>query len=408
MHTSRVAGRRSGIVLASILGLVVSTPTASGQNEAAIATAAAWRSSALDYGYNLDYADALAAYRRAIVINPSDSDAHRLAAATIWMQLLFEQGAITVEDYLGQARAKVERRAPTLDLVHAFRYHLDCATALAEERLRRHSDDADAHFQLGAAAGLRASFVSTVEGRVRDSFGAARRAYSEHRRTLALDPARKDAGLIVGLYGYAVASLSFPVRVMARFAGFDADRDDGLRLVESAAGHPSHTRTNARFVLALLYNREGRHEDALRVLQELRQQFPRNRLLWLEVGSTALRAGRASEAIDALNEGIARLEADPRPRAYGEEARWRYQRGAALVALRDGDAAARDLHLALAAAAPMWIRGRTQLELGKVADLAGERSAARARYRLAAADCRAAHDATCADVAERLMSSRYQ
>jgi tetratricopeptide (TPR) repeat protein len=390
-----------------LLVVFVLTPTASGQDDQALA-AASLRARALDYGYNLDYAEALAAYRQAIAVNPNDADAHRLAAATIWMQLLFEQGAITVEDYLGKTRARVDRPAPDPDLANAFRYHLDRATDLAEEQVRRHADDPDAHFQLGAAAALRASYVSTVEGRVLDSLEAARRAYNEHRRSLALDPARKDAALIVGLYRYGVAGLSFPLRLMARFAGFEGDVSAGLRLVESAAEYPSYTQTNARFVLALLYNRQGRHEDALRILQQLRDQFPRNRLLWLEVGSTALRAGRAREAIDALNEGIARFQADPRPRAYGEEARWRYQRGAAFLALSDGEAAARDLRSALVATAPTWVHGRAHLELGQVADLAGDHASARARYRQAAAACDAGHDSTCADAARRLMSLQYR
>lgn len=406
MPTRSNAGHRSGVALASLVAFLAVTPAASAQNDSTIA-AAAWRATALKHGYNLDYADALTAFRAAIAIDPHDADAHRLSAATIWMQVLFDQGAITVEDYLGQARAKVERAAPPADLASAFRHHLDRATALAEEQVRRHPDDANAHFQLGAAAGLRASYISTVEGRVLDSVGAARTAYSEHRRSLVLDPTRKDAGLIVGLYRYGVASLSLPLRLMARLAGFDGNRDSGLHLVESAAEYPSYSRTNARFSLVLLYNREGRHQEAWRVLQQLRDEYPRNRLIWLEVGSTALRAGRPAEAVEALNEGIARLEADPRPRAYGEDARWRYQRGAAYVALRDAGAAARDFHMALAAEAPTWIHGRVHLELGKLADLDGDRPAARARYRVAEANCRAGRDTTCAEAAARFMSRPY-
>ena len=384
-----------------LLVLFIVAPDVSRRDDVAT-SGALLRARALDYGYNLDYAEALAAHREAIALNPNDGDAHRLAAATIWMQLLFDQGAITVEDYLGNTRANIDRPVPRADLAGAFYYHLDRASTIAEEAIRRFPDDPDAHFQLGAAAGLRASYISTVEGRVRDSLGAARRAYHEHRRSLALDPSRMDAGLIVGLYRYGVASLPFPLRMMARLAGFEGGRDIGLRLVESAAQYPSYTRSNARFVLALLYNRQGRHEEALRVLRQLRDEFPRNRLLWLEVGSTALRAGHAREAIDALTEGIAKLDADARPRAYGEVARWRYQRGAAFVAARDADSAARDLQMAVAATAPIWVHGRAQLELGKLADLAGDRSGARARYRQAAADCEAGHDPTCVDTAMRL------
>ena len=53
--------------------------------------------------------------------------------------------------------------------------------------------------------------------------------------SLDLDPSRKDAGLIVGMYRYAVSSLSLPSRLMARLAGFGGGRDRGLRMVEEAA-----------------------------------------------------------------------------------------------------------------------------------------------------------------------------
>ena len=298
------------------------------------ADAAALRRAGLDHGYNLDYPEALAAFRKAIAADPRDAAAHRLAAATVWMQLLFEQGAVTVEDYMGQARATVSRRPPTPELAAAFRDHLQRAVAIAEQELRDRPRDPEAHFQIGAATGLHASYIATVEGRVRNSIGPGRRAYAEQSKVLTLDPSRSDAGLIVGLYRYGISSLSLPVRLMARIAGFDSGRETGLRLVEEAAAYPGDTQTNARFALVLLYNREGRHADAARIISELQQRYPRNRLLWLEAAGTALRAGRPADALAALDAGLARLADDPRPRAFGEEARWRSLREAALAALR--------------------------------------------------------------------------
>jgi tetratricopeptide (TPR) repeat protein len=293
----------------------------------------ALRAHGLDAGYSLDYEEALRAFRAAIAADPGDGTAHRLAAATVWMQLLFQQGAVTVEDYLGQAQAKHDRLAPPADLANAFKSHLERAIALAHEATRRNPDDPGARFQLGAAEGLRASYVATVDGRVRDSLGPARRAYAEHKRVLSIDPSRHDAGLIVGTYQYAVASLSLPLRLLARLAGFGSSRESGMRLVEGAAAYASPVQTNAQFMLVLLYNRERRHDDALRVLRGLQARYPRNRLLWLELGSTALRANRPGDALAALDAGLEQLLADPRPRARGEEARWREQRAAALAAM---------------------------------------------------------------------------
>jgi tetratricopeptide (TPR) repeat protein len=290
----------------------------------------------LEHGYNLDYPEALAAFQQAITLGPDDGTAHRLAAATIWMQLLFEQGAVTVEDYLGKAQAHIQRKAPSPDLAAAFRLHINRAEVRAARRVREHPDDADAHFELGAVAGLRASYIATIEGRVVNSVGSARRAFNAHKRALSLDASRRDAGLIVGLYRYGVSSLPLPLRLMARIAGFSSGHESGLRLVEDAARYPAYSQTNARFTLILLYNREGRHLDALRGIRELQQRYPRNRLLWLEAAGTGLRAGRPAEALDAIEEGLERLAADPRPRASGEEARWQSLRDNALAALHRG------------------------------------------------------------------------
>jgi mono/diheme cytochrome c family protein len=295
------------------------------------------RAQGLEAGYNLDYADALRAFRAAIALAPDDGTAHRLAAATIWMELLFRQGAVTVDDYLGQARATQERTPPPADLARAFHDHLERAAAIADRRARANPSDAEAQFQRGAVEGLRASYMATVEGRVRDSLGPARRAYAAHRRVLALDSSRRDAGLIVGTYEYGVASLSFPVRLLARLAGFRSGRQSGMRLVEQAAAYSSPVQTNAQFMLVLMYNRERRHDEALRILRDLQARYPRNRLLSLEIGGTALRAGRPAEALTAIDEGLQRVLSDTRPRARGEEARWHQQRAAALKALADVD-----------------------------------------------------------------------
>ena len=332
--------RRGMAVTSLVAGLSIETlarqPTALSTDDRGPARAAALRAQGLAHGYNLDYPEALAAFRKAIAADPEDSNSERLAAATLWMRLLFEQGAVTVEDYLGQARANIPRRKPSPDLVAAFRHHLDRATALADRKLRLNGDDAEAHFQVGAAAALRASYIATVEGRVRDSIGPARRAYNAHERCFALDPSHADAGLTVGLYRYAISSLSLPVRLLARIAGFRGGKASGLRLVEAAAQQSGAVQTDALFTLVLIYNREGRHREASQIIERLQRRHPRNRLLWLEAASTALRAGRADEALVWLDHGIQQLASDVRPRAHGEDARWQSLRDAAVSAIAAG------------------------------------------------------------------------
>ena len=216
---------------------------------------------------------------------------------------------------------------------------------------------------LGAALGLQASYVATVEGKLVAGFRAAERAYDEHEKALSLDPSRKDAALVVGTYRYVVSTLSLPMRVVAYVAGFGGGRERGIQMLrETAELDPeskpdrnpagvaiqrgNDARADALFALILVYNRERRYDDALNVLAELQRLFPRNRLLWLEAGSTALRAGRAQQADALLNEGLAMMAKDKRPRMPGEEALWRYKRGAARAALGRTDDALADLNVA--------------------------------------------------------------
>jgi tetratricopeptide (TPR) repeat protein len=325
-------------------------------NEPIATHAEALRAKGLELGYNLDYANALAKFEEAIAADPFDATAHRLAAATIWMRILFSQGAITVADYLGQAKASVPRRPPPPELAVLFDRHVDKALRLAEQRVREDPGEADAHFQLGAAAALRTTYIATVHGKVLDSVGAGKRAYRAHKQTLSLDPTRKDAALIVGLYRYTVASLTFPMRLMARLAGFESDRQSGIRLVEEAAAYPGAAQTNARLALTLIYNREGRHDDALAIVRDLQRRYPRNRLFLLEEGSTALRAGRPQEALTAIDNGLRSFVRDERQKAFGEEAQWRFQRASALLALGQQVGARRELEYLLVMEAPEWLR----------------------------------------------------
>ena len=209
--------------------------------------------------------------------------------------------------------------------------------------------------------------------------------------------------MIVGTYRYIVATLTLPLRLVAYVAGFGGDAAKGLKLVEEAAAYPGDNQEDARFALLLLYNREKRYDDALAMLATLRERFPRNRLMWLESGSTSLRAGKPVDAEKFLSDGIARFAGDTRPRMFGEEALWSYKRGAARAALGRSAEARGDLEKALTAEGREWVHGRTELELGKLSLKDAARAAAAEHLRKAVRLCERDNDQTSADEARRLL-----
>ena len=354
--------------------------------------------------YNLDRDRSLESYRQAIAADPQDGAAYRGLANALWLSITFRRGNMTVDDYLGGVSVgKTPAPPPPPETAAAFHDALEHALALARTRVNTDPRDASAHYEVGAAIGLRASYVATVDRSPLSAFRAAREAYDEHEKVLELDAGRRDAGLIVGTYRYIVATLAFPLRVMAYVVGFGGGREKGLQLVESAASYPGDNQEDARFALIVMYNRERRYDEALAQLLILRERYPRNRLAWLESGSTSLRAGKTADAERFLDEGFRKLASDTRPRMFGEDALWYTKRGTARAALGRASDARLDLEKALVVEGRRWIHGRAHLELGKLALKDGDRVAANEHLRAAIRLCESDNDDTAVDQSRRLL-----
>jgi tetratricopeptide (TPR) repeat protein len=392
---------------------------------------------------NLRLDRAITRFQQAAAASPDDPAAYRALAAAYFFKIVFARGAVTIDEFLdGDTRDdRINVAKPAADLAAAFHMNADRALSLGEQAAASRPNEADAHFQLGATIAMIASYSATVDGQIFEAFKLARRAYKEEMRTLELDPRRQDAALIVGLYEYIVSMRSLPVRWMARISGLADDKSHGIAQVETAARYPGDTQTDARMALLLIYNRERRYDDALAVLSTLQARYPNNRLLWLETGATMLRAGRYQDAKRTLDEGFvkfsapvaaqkpapARGKATARPARgtarepvrtaapepppvpmFGEEALWRYKRGAALVCLRLDAEATRDLAVAVQKDARDWVHDRAHTELGKLADLRGDRRVATDEYRVAIQLAKTANDSSGLAEAEHWLSTPYR
>jgi tetratricopeptide (TPR) repeat protein len=362
-----------------------------------------------ELAYNLDHDEALAMFRRAVEADPADSASYRALAALAWLNLLYARGALTSDEYLSSLpESNAAIKAPPADMAAMFHTNVDKAIRLAEADVQRRPNDVDAHYALGAAVGLQAAYTVSIEGSLFGAVGLARRAFNEQERVLELDPSRKDAAFFVGSYRYAVANLASFVRLMAYLAGFGGGRERAIQMLEESVAYPSDVQADAMVLLVLVYNKERRYDDAMRLLGGLMRRFPRNRLLWLESGATEMRAGRPVRAVAYLDTGIALFERDGRKKAFGEASLWYFKRGAARAATGDRAGAEADLRKALAAEGRDWTHGRCHLELGKLADLSGNRTAAVAEYRLAAALCGGDRDPVGRAEAERFIERPFK
>ena len=395
--------RPVGPAIRTICLALLLAPSAAGANP----ESAALRARAAEQLYNLDRPEALTTFRQAVAADPEDPAAHRGVATTLWLAITFRRGNIMVDDYLGRVTQPSKNMPPPpAESVAEFRESVERAAALARQRIAANPRDADGHYQLGAAVGLQASYAASVDNSLMAGFKAARGAFDAHEKVLELDPARRDAGLIVGTYRYLVSALSLPLRWAAYVVGFGGGRERGIQLIENAVAHGGENETDARLALVLLYNREKRYDDALEQLAILRQRYPRNRLFWLEGGSTYLRAGRWAEADQLLSEGFKRFTSDTRPRMHGEEALWHYKVGVGRARLGRAAEAEQALTRAVSTEGRSWVHGRSHLELGRLARLAGDRERAARHWQTAIRLCESDNDPAPAAEARRLLSER--
>jgi tetratricopeptide (TPR) repeat protein len=399
------------VLLASVAcGVTVFwSPGVAGDRQEPAQTLEATTAAAFDAAFNLDRDRAMGLARQAVARWPDASRSHRTLAAILWLDLLFERGALSVDHYLESfGRSERARPKPPPHVEQEFQAEIGRAIALAEAALRKNPADLRAKYDYGAAYAVQASYVASVRGSLTAAFRSAKRAYDAQEHVLERDPSRVGAGAVVGIYRYAVSIMGLPTRMLAYMAGFGGGKERGIALLRGAAADRSETRHEAKAALVLILSREGRHLEALQLLAELERQFPRNRLFVLEQGAAAIRAGRFGEAEAVLRRGMNALGNDPRPRIPGEQALWRYKHAVSLIGLGRHREAAGALAAALNDGPPDWVRGRIHLALGQAADASGQRPKALPEYETARRLCRAASDPWCTVRAERHLKQPFR
>ena len=163
--------------------------------------------------------------------------------------------------------------------------------------------------------GLKAAFEEAVERRHIAALRDGNDAVNLHREVLKLDPKYVDAQITIGLYEYVVGSLPLMVKVIAGATGFRGSKKRGLAMLEQVAKEGRWAQDDAKSVLILLYRREKRYADVLKLARELSVKYPRNYLLRLEAADALVSLAQVKRtekdtagAVQAEKEAFATLD----------------------------------------------------------------------------------------------------
>jgi len=121
-----------------------------------------------------------------------------------------------------------------------------------------------------------------------------------------------DARLVQGLDDYIVGSLPWGWKMLGFLVGIHGDKEKGIRTVQDVAQHGHLDRVDAEIFLGALYRRENQPRQAIPLIGDLIQRFPRNFLLRLELSQMYSIAGDQAHALEAA-EQVAQLKARHAP-----------------------------------------------------------------------------------------------
>ena len=240
------------------------------------------RRSGLDALYNIDYEKAQRDFNEIIKLYPNHPGGYQLQAARVWIKTLYESRRLQVslyssESFYSNGDDKVDPK-----IVTEFRNLTREAKRLAEAKLKKEPKNIEALDFLANTEGLKASFEEAVERRHFAALRDGNDAVNHHREVLKLDPKYVDAQITIGLYEYVVGSLPLPVKILAGATGYRGSKKRGLALLEQVAKEGRWSQDDAKSVLILLYTREKRFADVLKLTRELSAKYPRNYLLRIE------------------------------------------------------------------------------------------------------------------------------
>ena len=235
---------------------------------------------------NLEYADAKQQLHQWLEKHPTDLRAwNYLAVATLYEEM-FKRGVLESRVYGQGGDVFKPSKVPVgPEFQQELLAILDKAQTAAEERLKAESADREARYWAGVSHGTRATYHFVLRKEYMPALHEATEAYKYHSELLKLDPQYVDAYLIVGMNNYVVGSLPWYIKVLAALTGRHGNRAEGLEQVKRAKEEGHYARDDAKLMLAVLYEREKRHTEALVLYKEMAHSYPRNYLLQYEVGA---------------------------------------------------------------------------------------------------------------------------
>jgi tetratricopeptide (TPR) repeat protein len=230
--------------------------------------------------------------------DPESPLGYVLEANATWWKIYYVSANLTDPDVFDVANMEATPYDSHFEDVDRVAIHK------AEDRIHRHDDLSRSLLYEGFAYALRAR-LDGLHDRDLATARAGKKMRSLLLQALDLDPSLSDAYLGVGIYNYFVDTLPGIVKFLSVFIGLPGgSRAEGLQQLQLCAEKGELVRPEAKFYLAKDYTRasEKQFAKSMALFAELQQEFPRNPLWPMLIGSIHYRMGRPQKGEEIYRE----------------------------------------------------------------------------------------------------------
>ncbi len=248
--------------------------------------------------YEMDYKKGKEQFDRMIKADPKHPAGYIYLASAVWLEHLSGLRRLQTQLYnRGNAFFRQQNDKPDSAVEKLFYNTIEKGIIRAEMRLRDDKNDLAGLYYAGTARGAIAGYESTVKRTFLSSLQHGKEAVAIHRKLLKKHPDFADAYMSVGLYNYVIGKLPGAMKILLMLGGVRGSKEEGLRQLEKTLHHGKLGRDEAAIILAVLYDREKRHEDSLKLLRTLSKKYPTNPVFRFESATMLTKLGRLPESI---------------------------------------------------------------------------------------------------------------
>ena len=264
-----------------------------------------------DRYFNLEYDQAVAAYRQLLARQPNDPTVFNHIASAMLFKELLRLGLLESSAFKGDNQfLKRDKPKPDPKAKQEFEEVLFEGRRLAESILDESPSNALALYALSEGYALQANQQFMIEKAYFPALRNGSRANKYSKQVRKRDPDFADAYLVAGVHQYVLGSLPWPIKVLAAIGGMRGSKAKGEQWVRRVANEGDLARDQARVLLALLLRREKRPLEAAELIQSLIDDYPRNYVLHLELAAMHRDAGQKANALAVFRSILAKNRRD--------------------------------------------------------------------------------------------------